>query len=233
MLLFDLIKLLLENPAAFIIAFSMLMIPLLMSITVHEWAHGFVAYLFGDPTAKNQGRLSLNPIRHIDPLGALMLFVIGIGWAKPVPVNPMYFKNKYQYGLVAIAGPMSNFIMAITFSLLVYLIAVLAEAGFINEKINFVSGLVVVLVILMEKVVLVNLMLGIFNLLPIPPLDGSNIVRSLLPNNMAEVYFRIAPYGYFLLVLLLFSGGINYIVRAAYYMQDFIMFTLAHFLPKI
>ena len=110
MLLYQLIKLLFQNPLIFLIFFIVLTIPLLISITIHEWAHGFVAYKFGDPTPKEQGRLSLNPFRHLDPIGTLMLFVVGIGWAKPVEINPNNIRDRHKLMLVAFAGPLSNFV---------------------------------------------------------------------------------------------------------------------------
>lgn len=232
MLLFELINILLKNPIAFIIVFSMLVIPLLMSITVHEWAHGFAAYKFGDPTPKNQGRLSLNPFRHIDPMGALMLFIIGIGWAKPVEINPSYFKNKFQFMMVAFAGPLSNFIMAILFSFGMYLAAIFFQIKGLNiTEIPLATSFAIIFIKLLQKIVLVNLMLGIFNLLPIPPLDGSNILRSILPDNLAAIYFRIAPWGFFILVMLLFSGGIDYIVNTAYFLQSYIMEFILKIMP--
>lgn len=222
-----------KDPLAFVIIFGMLTIPLLMSITVHEWAHGFTAHKFGDPTPQQQGRLSLNPFRHIDPVGTLMLFIVGIGWAKPVEINPYYFKNRFQFSVVAFAGPLSNFIMAVFFSLVVYMTAILLQSGFIKLETTLAISFTVIFIKLLDKIVLINLMLGIFNLLPIPPLDGSNILRNLLPENLSEAYFKIAPYGYFILMLLLFTGGISYISKAAYFMQDYIMVTIVRYLPGL
>src|SRR3989339_2101986 len=114
MLLYYLIQLLIKNPIAFFIALLVLIFPLLISITVHEWAHGMAAYKFGDPTPKNQGRLTLNPFAHLDLVGTLMLFIIGIGWAKPVEINPGNIEQpnkKFKLMMVAFAGPLSNFIL--------------------------------------------------------------------------------------------------------------------------
>jgi len=215
MLLFDLIKLLFQNPLYFLIAVFVLIVPLLISITIHEWAHGFVAYKFGDNTPKEQGRLSLNPLRHLDPVGTLMLFIIRIGWAKPVQINPNNINSRYKLMLVAFAGPFSNFVMAALFSFIIYLVITISHLKGLNPETNTVSLFLGFLVIIVR----INLVLGIFNLIPLPPLDGANIIRNLLPENLSEVYFRLAPYGMPILMVLIFTGGIKYIFNIADFLE--------------
>jgi len=211
MLLFQLLKILLEDPAQFVLAILLLFIPLLISITVHEWAHGFTAYKFGDPTPKIQGRLSLNPFKHLDPVGTLMLFIIGIGWAKPVEINPQNIGEdfkKLKLILISLAGPFSNFFMAIFFSFLLFLLV---------KFFAFNSLSIIFLFILLIRI---NFVLGIFNLIPLPPLDGSNVVANLLPDKLAEQYFRLAPFSLPILFLLIITGGIDFIFDIAETIQQ-------------
>ncbi|OIO88409.1 MAG: hypothetical protein AUK32_01580 [Candidatus Aquicultor secundus] len=160
---------------------------LLIAVTVHEFMHGQVAYMFGDTTAKEKGRLSLNPIKHLDPLGTISLIVIGFGWAKPVPVNPYRFKNPARdMVFVGIAGPAANFIAAFLLARLFYF------------------PMPDVLKLLLEVTVQINVMLGIFNLLPIPPLDGSKIIPYFLPRQWQQSWYHFEQYGMLVLILLLF-----------------------------
>ncbi|MCK5178600.1 MAG: site-2 protease family protein [Candidatus Omnitrophica bacterium] len=207
MLLFQLFKILLTDPVQFIVALIILIVPLLISITVHEWAHGFTAYKFGDPTPARQGRLSFNPFAHLDPIGTLMLFIIGIGWAKPVEINPNNINKKYKLMLVALAGPLSNFILAIFFTFILYFLIKISITGPFLEN----NGLFYLTIILLKLIIKINFILGIFNLLPIPPLDGANVISNLMPDKMAENYFKIAPYSLPILFLLIISGGIKFI----------------------
>ncbi|RLC57430.1 MAG: site-2 protease family protein [Candidatus Cloacimonadota bacterium] len=156
---------------------------LLLTLTIHEFSHGYVAYLLGDDTAKRAGRLTLNPISHIDPVGLLMLFIVRIGWAKPVPVNPYNFKNqKRDMAITAAAGPASNFVMAIILSVVFNLLKAanpnILYSG--SVMIQFFTGMLV-------YAILINLALGIFNLLPIPPMDGSKILGGFLSD---EAYYK-------------------------------------------
>lgn len=214
MLLIQLLKLLFTDPLQFVLALLVLFIPLLISITVHEWAHGFTAYKFGDPTPKLQGRLSLNPFRHLDPVGTLMLFIIGIGWAKPVEINPGNIEEKYKkfkLMLVAFAGPLSNFILGIFFTFVLY---------FLTEFYNLGSLLII---FLLNLIIRINFVLGIFNLIPLPPLDGSNIIVNLLPEKVASDYFKLAPYSLPILFLLIITGGIRVIFDFAEIIQNFLL----------
>jgi Zn-dependent protease len=186
-----LISLLFNNPALFII----LAFLLLYSIIAHEVAHGWVAYLFGDDTAMRYGRLTLNPLSHLDPIGTLMLFLVGFGWARPVPIDYYSLQNK-RFGLfsVALAGCATNILIAI---IAIFLLQF--------EIINTNPALSAILPI----VVKINIILGSFNLIPIPPLDGSRILMSFLPERAQQSLTVLEPYGFFILVFLLFTGLLN------------------------
>ncbi len=171
------------------------LLAVLMAITVHETAHGFVAYKLGDPTAKNQGRLTLNPLAHLDPIGALLMLVAGFGWAKPVPVNPFYFNGDRTKGmmLVSVAGPAVNLLLSFT----AYFIFV-AGNGF--ATIPFLN-------MFLYYCITLNIYLAVFNLIPIPPLDGSKILAGFLPKATAYKYLNtVEQYGFLILmVLILFN----------------------------
>jgi Zn-dependent protease len=185
-------------------------ISILIAISVHEWAHAYTAYRFGDPTAQREGRLTINPISHLDPLGALMFLFVGFGWAKPVPVNPMFFKHpKRHMALVALAGPFSNLVLA--------LLAFIGSALLLNSTGFSIFTLLSpdadlptstrVLAQILGSSVFVNLGLMAFNLIPIAPLDGSNILRMFIPYNLEDRYddfVRVGPF--ILLALLLFES---------------------------
>ncbi len=210
MLLMWLLQLLLTNPLKFLIAVIILLVPLLVSITIHEWAHGFAAYKFGDETPKIQGRLSFNPFAHLDPLGVLMLLVIGIGWAKPVLINPDNIDSKFKLMLVALAGPLSNFILAFLTAFLTVLLAHNLNAQLVPKDF---------LVYLLHMIVKINLMLAMFNLMPIPPLDGSNILKFFMPESLARSYEKLAPYGIFILLIILYTVGFESLYKAAEYIE--------------
>ena len=169
-------------------------------IVVHEVAHGYVAFRMGDPTARDAGRLTLNPVAHMDPVGTVilpMLLVLShspiiFGWAKPVPVNPRNFRNPRKGMLLtSLAGPAANFGLAVIF-------AAVFKTGI------FPAGSLMWTVLLYG--VLISLVLGVFNLIPIPPLDGSNILMTLLPLEMARAYGRMQRYGFVILIALLYLG---------------------------
>jgi Zn-dependent protease len=166
-------------------------IALLVGLTFHEFSHALVADELGDHRPRAMGRLTLNPIPHIDPIGAVMLLIAGFGWAKPVMVNPYALRNGVRsMWLVAAAGPVANFVVAIGFAV-IYRVLDLAgiEGGF--------------LVSLVRNVVLLNVLLALFNFIPIPPLDGYNAVLSFLPPRTAMTVQRYAPYGILVLLLLI------------------------------
>ncbi len=196
-----LISLLFANPVLFfILAFL-----LLYSVILHEIAHGWVARLFGDDTAWRYGRLTLNPASHLDLIGTLMLFLVGFGWARPVPVDYYSLKNT-RFGLfsVALAGCATNILIAIIALFLL--------------QFNFISANPVLSAIL-PIAVRINIILGSFNLIPIPPLDGSKILMSFLPEEAQRSLARIEPYGFFLLAFLLFTGLLDPLIA---FMQSLI-----------
>ena len=167
----------------------------LLCLTVHEACHGLAAYALGDPTARREHRLSLNPLRHIDWFGLLMMFVAGFGWAKPVPVNPNYFKKPKQgMALTALAGPVSNFLLALLTLLAARIFCDVAAYSEANQRIlDFLL-----------MVALLSIGLGLFNLLPIPPLDGSKVLFAVLPDRAYNQLMRYERYGMLLLFALVF-----------------------------
>ncbi|WP_415714639.1 site-2 protease family protein [Maridesulfovibrio sp.] len=191
---------------------SILALPFLLAITCHEASHGFAAYLLGDPTAKQAGRLTLNPIKHLDPLGTLALVLTRmIGWAKPVPVNPMYFKKPQRdMMIVALAGPAANMALAVMFSIVVKVI--------LSLDVNSLSPLMLKVlepsVMIANAGVIINLALCFFNLLPIPPLDGSKIIAGFLPRETAFKFMSFR-YGFVIVILLAMLGLLGRIISPA------------------
>ncbi|MDP3732789.1 MAG: site-2 protease family protein [Candidatus Omnitrophota bacterium] len=196
-----LLSLLFSSPILFIV----LAVLLLYSIIAHEVAHGWVAYLFGDDTAMRYGRLTPNPTSHLDPIGTLMLFLVGFGWAKPVPINYYRLKNA-RFGLfsVALAGCAANILIAIIAIFLLQLEIVKPNS---------------ILAVTLPIVARINIILGAFNLIPIPPLDGSKILMSFLPEEAHNNLARLEPYGFFILVFLLFTGLLNPLIA---FMQNLV-----------
>lgn len=171
---------------------------LIIAITVHEYSHALIAYKLGDPTAKIYGRLSLNPLKHIDPLGLLALFIFRIGWGKPVPVDTYNFKNpKRDEILVSIVGPASNFLLAILTSLVLNTVSLSSFLAF-----------------LLSSFIQLNIFLAVFNLLPIWPLDGSKIILNLLPlESSLNWQESMEKYGYLLIIILAYTGLLIQIVQ--------------------
>ena len=175
----------------------------LLCLVVHEVFHGLAAYRLGDPTAKLNHRLSLNPLRHLVHLGLLMMATVGFGWAKPVPVDPRYFKNpKGGMAITALAGPASNFVMAYLSALVcsgvIAAMAVKGETAGLSIALEF-----------FRLLLLLNIGLGIFNLIPFPPLDGSKVVAMFLPDRAYLRWMQLERYGMFLLMLVLWMGWLD------------------------
>ena len=186
-------------------------IPVIYAITVHEVAHGLIAKGFGDFTASRQGRLTLNPIAHIDMIGtvilpAVLVYLGGLvfGWAKPVPVNPYNFQNRNRaMFFVALAGPIANLIMAIIWSILFMLFFTLSIQSLISERFTELFAM------MCWYGVFINLLLMLFNLLPIPPLDGGRVMRSIVSDKNGLLIDQLEPYGIFVVVGLLFFGFLD------------------------
>jgi Zn-dependent protease len=195
------------------------LIAFLFAISVHESAHAWMANLRGDPTARMLGRISLNPIRHIDPFGTILLPAVALffhipvlGWAKPTPVDPRNFKNPVMDDiLTSIVGPISNFAVATATILVLALVKMVSPAGreiILGIPQGYIStdtsSILVPLCLLLYELMVINVVLGVFNLIPVPPLDGSHVLRHLLPAGMLRVYDTVGTFG---LLLLVFWGG--------------------------
>jgi len=189
-----LVNLLTRDPLAFVLV----AVPLLYSIILHELAHGWVAYQMGDPTAKGSGRLSLNPIKHLDPIGTLMLFLVGFGWAKPVPVNLNNIPDRRK-GLIFVSSA------GITANILIAFIALLFSRMFLMSS----SGILAVLV---YYVVEINITLAALNLIPIPPLDGSKILMGVASEKVGYFLARMERYGFFIIIALLYLGILDFLI---------------------
>ncbi len=194
-------------------------LPVLIAITFHEVSHGFVANRLGDPTAKMMGRLTLNPIAHIDPVGTILLPLMMIvltngqfvfGYAKPVPINPSNFRNpKRDMAISAAAGPITNLCLAVL-SLLVLKFLVVPASVFLSGDIT--KAVFTPLTLMLTSSIIFNVILAAFNLIPIPPLDGGRVLVGFLPHKQAVSYSRIEPFGFIIVIVLIYSGIANYFV---------------------
>ena len=210
------------NGAEGILDLLITLLCVLISLTIHEFAHGYMAYLRGDKTAKYTGRLSLNPIHHIDPIGAICLFLFGFGWAKPVMVNPSNFQRKtikLDMVLTSIAGPLANFILAFVSVFLMMTVAMFTD-GFLVEggEIMYYSDIVgkysLLVIRILSTLTMMNLGLGLFNLIPVPPLDGSKVLSAVLPT---RIYFKMMEYerfGFIALIILINLPIFNLLLNA-------------------
>lgn len=193
--------------------------PILIAIVFHELSHGFVANRLGDPTAKMMGRLTLNPIAHIDPIGTilmplmLIIFTDGkfvFGYAKPVPINPINFKNpKRDMAVSAAAGPITNIILAIV-SLLILKFIIVPLSFLLPETVS--SSVITPLFMILQSSVVINVVLAVFNMIPIPPLDGGRVLTGFLPYKQAVSFNKIEPFGFIIVLFLIATGLANYFV---------------------
>lgn len=179
--------------------FLITLLAILFAISVHEFGHAFVAHLNGDDTAKNQGRMTINPINHIDPFGMLMMFLVHFGWAKPVPVNPQNYRNQKQGNItVSLAGIVFNLISAIIFALINKYVAI--------ESINAIT----------YSLVIYNIGFAAFNILPIPPLDGWNLLATFLPRDIVYKVYEYSRYTTIIFIILIMTNAFSYILNPIY-----------------
>ena len=182
--MFDVQSLILSAPA------------ILFGLTIHEFSHGWVAWQLGDPTAKMMGRLTLNPLKHLDPIGTIALFLFRFGWAKPVPIDPRNFRHPTRdMAISSLAGPGANLLTAAIAGLILRVLFLFHVGGFFTTLVMYF--------------VLFNLILCFFNLIPIPPLDGSRLVYHLLPPDLAAGYARLERYGFMILIAVIFLGQLT------------------------
>lgn len=190
-------------------------IPLIFAITLHEVAHGYVASLFGDQTAKLSGRLTLNPIKHIDLMGTIIVPLVLLlvspfvfGWAKPVPVDPRNLRNpRRDMAIVAIVGPLSNLIMAFLWGAVGKAGVLLMQHGdmWVGKPLYLIG----------EAGIVINVVLAVLNLIPLPPLDGAKVLSNILPPRVGYYFYLIEPYSFFILIILLLTGVLSYIMLPA------------------
>ncbi len=199
------------NIQSYIIQILLSLPVILLALSVHETAHGYVAYKLGDPTAHSMGRLTLNPIKHLDPFGFLSMILFGFGWAKPVPINTRYFKKpKRDMALTGVAGPISNLLLALVFALSMKLFYfVIAYAHFPNETVMMMA---VYFYNFLYYGVYLNVALAIFNLLPVPPMDGSRLLFAVLPSNLYFKIMRYEQYIYIVVLILLALGVLSPVI---------------------
>jgi len=196
---------------SFLLKLSVMLVPGMLAIVCHEVSHGYVAWRFGDPTARMMGRLTLNPLKHIDIIGTLMIFFVGIGWAKPVPVVFENLRNpKRDMIWVSVAGPITNLVLA---TVSAFLLRGLVAYGNPAVPGSPLAMLVEPLVLMLAFSVYINLLLAIFNMIPVPPLDGGRVLAGLLPYKQAAALSRIEPYGMIIIIaLVFFTNMFSYII---------------------
>ena len=200
-----------DNPLDWIVNTLMILPAIVIGLSFHEFAHGAVSYLLGDPTPKIQGRLTLNPKAHMDPVGFLALMFAGFGWGVPVQINPQYYKHKRLYEfMVALAGVTMNLLIAIVFAFIVKLLIATTTQDFLSG--NFGQVLIQVLM----NVVAINLILMIFNLIPVPPLDGFGLVTQIFNLRNTKFYYMVYDKGMIILLILIFLGVTEKIINPCY-----------------
>ncbi len=181
------------------------MIAFVIAFSLHEWAHAFVAWRLGDDTAKREGRLTVNPIPHIDPFGLILILFGPFGWAKPVPVNPLRFRGNKRLGMVYVsaAGPLVNIVLAFLFAVLY----IVADQSAMYDNLSEKASMAVEYTL--RYSIIINCALFVFNLLPVPPLDGNKILRYLAPRSMDRFFYQLDTYGPWLLLLIIFLPGLS------------------------
>jgi Zn-dependent protease len=185
----------------FVAKISIMLMPALLAVTFHEVAHGYVADRFGDPTARLLGRLTLNPLKHLDPIGTLALIVFKFGWARPVPVNSRNLRNpKKDMIWVALAGPVTNLCLAVLSALLMRLLLQLQNSTMVGELSNIIEPLTLMAAFSLY----INVILGLFNLIPIPPLDGGRILSAILPDRFTDLFNRLEYFGFIIILFVIF-----------------------------
>lgn len=195
----------------FLFKLSIMLVPGLFAITCHEVSHGYIAWRYGDPTARMLGRLTLNPLKHIDIVGTLMIIFVGIGWAKPVPVVYENLRNpKRDMIWVAVAGPVTNLLLALVSAILLRGLVAFANPAAAGSPLAMI---VEPLVLMLAFSVYINLLLAIFNMIPLPPLDGGRVLTGLLPYRQAAALSRIEPYGMVIIIVLVFFTNVfSYVI---------------------
>lgn len=200
-----LLSTLVQNPALFVV----MAVALVLSVTIHEFSHAYVANKLGDSTAKDLGRMTLNPLAHLDPVGTIALLLIGFGWGKPVPFDYYRLKNpRKDAALISLAGPASNFFVAM---ILVVILKVAGQISYSNPP-EILSLVITIMSTLLYPIILYNLVLGVFNLIPVEPLDGFKIVNGILPPRLSIQWIQLAPYGLYILILLMITGATSTII---------------------
>lgn len=196
--------------ASFLTEITVFVPGFLLAITVHEYAHGYIAYSLGDPTAKLAGRLTFNPISHLDFFGTIALVLARIGWAKPVPVDPRNLRNPKQDMLwISLGGPAANMVAAVVLAVAVHaLVGIFSGRQIGDFGVFILQPLFPILIAAIQM----NIVLALFNIIPIPPLDGFGVLTGLLPVRQAYLLDQLQPYGVFLLLLLLLTGAVGYII---------------------
>ena len=188
---------------ALISKIAIMLVPALFAIILHEVAHGYVAEKFGDPTARLLGRLTLNPLKHLDPIGTIAIFIFGFGWARPVPVNPGNFRHPRRDMIwVAIAGPTTNLILAILSALLLRGFGWLDLSSIGDSQIY--NQFATPAKMMLGFSLYINILLGVFNLIPLPPLDGGRVLTGILPERQARLVSKLEPFGFVLILFLVF-----------------------------
>lgn len=209
---------------------------LLLALTVHECSHAWAADRFGDPTARYLGRITLNPIAHIDIFGTVLFpilaFLTGIpliGWAKPVPVNPLHLRKPSRDNMfISLAGPLSNVLLGILLFAVLFVMRTLGVFQLFFQEGLQVDGspLVRPLVLLLLNGMFINALLALFNMIPLPPLDGSHVVEHFLPHNLRHFWDQIKPFGFFLIMVLFYVGLLDYLIRPAYRILAYLLIFL-------